>query len=141
MQIGQAQVVRYEWYDRSLKTEGGHLANNIAPHAETVRATYTVPANRVAKIVISPSRVTINTAAAPASSRWLRYKLTHDDATTTDLGYISNKLNNVGDTYGHDGISEFMLVAGEKIELFTADLSTGGLTFYIGGFVVTEYDA
>lgn len=114
---------------------------STAPHADTVRWTYTVPANRFAIVELLHLKNKRDTAAAPAGSlsNYVGYTVsggteqvlinTQHFAAAVDAGDSA--------TWG----SEMRLATGDRLRGRTSDTSTGGASFYYNIMKATEYDA
>jgi hypothetical protein len=111
----------------------------IAPHANTERFRYTVPANRRAVITAQCVAGMRMTAAAPVDELrvWL---LIYDLVDVYNICMVDLLNNNVGAHEIIHGVGQFYLEAGHYLEMYSYDASTGGTTNiqgYIGG---VEYD-
>ncbi|HYS76894.1 MAG TPA: hypothetical protein VEM38_12445 [Burkholderiales bacterium] len=114
---------------------------SVAPHAGTIRWTYTVPASRkclVEFIALLQVRIT---AAAPVGlwQNAIQYTPSGGGATTIwNLISIGNAINDKD----HEDLGASMtLLAGDTLNQLDADASTGGTTQQVSGFKGTEYDA
>jgi len=141
MQLGQAQVVRSDWHDRTpspilLQVNGG-----FAPHADTVRFTYTVPANRKAFIesFISSLFVNVLQTTHQNTNSFVR-------ADIAGAGFIMLAKHHLysGAVYqGNDMTAKIglLLNAGDIIEGQTGDNSAGGNVSHIFSVNGVEFDA
>ncbi len=112
-----------------------------APHAETVRATYTVPPGKVVLINSSSMFLGRVAAAAPTLSAHAHIRLTRDNgkiiqishlhfqSTTTSIGYVMSLIHNL------------IMTTGDNLVLITSDASTGGVIDYNAVVAMTEFDS
>ena len=140
MQLGQAQVVRNNWNDRSLTILNHCFYITTAPHGVTVRGTYTVPANRTAKIILTPQSVRRVTEGTGIIAAYIRYKYTPDGGTLLYFATTTNHDPTIYSLTQNNINSEFIMTSGDNIEWETGDNGTDGLCAYNGGFIVNEYD-
>lgn len=113
-------------YDRSYSRQALTFANTgVAPHASTVRGTYTVPAGSLALVRYAGLQIVRQTAAAPVGLA-IAYA---DLATSYLINDIALQLNGVGDNVRQLLTGELSLAAGEALRLVTSDASTGGTLF------------
>lgn len=115
-----------------------YIAAGVAPHAATIRATYTVPAGRAAIVEIAQASIIRDAAPAPASiaSGRVRYlpsfggTLWLCEAVIFDAAVGARDVSAVGLT--------LYMAAGDTIDLETFDGSTGGTVRYAMTAKVTE---
>lgn len=137
----QGQQNRTEWYDRNpLSRALEYAAAGIGPHAETVRFTYTVPANRKFYLEVSSAIVIRDgVAAAPA---WLQATI-----SIILLGLSPNVATGrfINGAVGANSMSllgaSAIVLAGESIRGSTQDTSGDGTVRYALDFKGTEFDA
>lgn len=141
MQLGQAQVVRSNWYDRGLTMK--EYASTLSPAVAgfTVRESYTVPANRAAIVTMLPISLRRNIASAPVGLYSSYYGITPVGDAISYFGKAASVKNGVDDLTEHPINTRIRMVAGDKLDWITADNSTGGSVTFTGGFIVNEYDA
>lgn len=141
MQIGQAQVVRNNWYDRALTfiERLGRLQD--AGHVAVSRLNYTVPANRVAVVTFTPISVHRTTGAGILGTARSFYSVTPNGGALKDFGGVSFIDNTVNFERLYNINSSVRLVEGDEVEWNTEDTSTGGQCWFIGGFLINEYNA
>lgn len=126
------------YYDRNPLTVGiAYDAGAVAPHSQTQRAIYTVPASRKAKVSSSFCHIMRVTAAAPASYTDIRIK----DGSGRLTNFCKLRSNGVGDKDSMFKGNEIELLAGQTIEIDTEDYSTGGTVDYLASIFLTEFDA
>lgn len=130
---------RPQWFDRNpLPASIGFHASAVAPHGNTVRATYTVPASRKAWIASIFFNVVRLTVAAPAGEVILQAEA---PTAGTSAAIIVLGSNGVGDR-ASDGFGQSItLLATQIVRVITQDTSTGGTCRYDEDVQITEYDA
>jgi len=130
-------TARKEWYDRNPIIRSMDFTSvGVAPHGDTIRASWTVATGKKAFIVSVHAGVTRQTAATTAGIFRAYVKVVGVRA----LDALESG-NTVGDGgFGGVGYSGFAM-AGDVIELHTADSSTGGTCAYSVGGSVVEFDA
>lgn len=135
----QKSYARPEWFDRNpLPTAIGFHASGVAPHGNTVRATYTCPASRKAWISSIFFNVVRLTAAAPAGEVILQAEA---PTAGVSAAIIVLGSNGVGDR-ASDGFGQSItLRAADIVRIITQDTSTGGTCRYDEDVAILEYDA
>lgn len=134
---------RGEWYDRNLlATSNYYAAGNIAPHVFTRRTQYIVPAGRRAIVQNTVLEMDINTVATTPSYReMLVYIVQSTGSIIVSFAYMTSNSNTVGLIDRIATATHVFLLAGDRVEIWTSDLSTGGSMNYNGSVVITEFDA
>jgi hypothetical protein len=141
MKVSSFAVARPAYYDRAAITKNlAYGAANVAPHANTTRFTYTVPAGR--KMFVESACVASfrDTAAAVVGQQFMNVVM-YDGTTycnlianyyyTTALGAVQNQiLGNSATVY-----------AGHQVIGATWDFSTGGTQDLRLSVKGSEYDA
>ena len=112
-----------------------------APHAGTVRATYTCPANRRALITNISNALMRQTAAAPVGTIESYARITNVAAVAARVIELTCIDNTVGYQQSQSLAQSATLLPTETVTHATSDNSTGGTAYYVGAFVGTEYDA
>lgn len=130
------------WYDRAPTSIVLNFVGAVAPHADTPRWSYTVPALRKAfceAIVINLHRAT---AAAPAAfaKGSIQYQTAAMTVLTELLRVTSYNINVDAESQIVIGNS-IMMQPGEKIEGHTVDTSGGGTVDWNVSAKITEFDA
>lgn len=128
MRIQQTLGARLDWFDRNPTTRTFAYSSSfavIAPHAPTVRWTYTVPANR--KFALQVGQVLVNrvTIAAPAAQQYSALEYTPAAGGTSNVLSIVSYSNTVGDLKGGPMGSGLIMMPGDAIQSQTFDSSTG----------------
>lgn len=143
MRITSSQAAaRPAYFDRnSVPTAFGHATVGAAPHAETIRASYTVPAGKKAWVGTVWLYEERSTAAAPAAKMWSALKYTPFGGT---IRYIDESIlatNGVNDIVDRTVTGFEFMASGDKLDLVSADQSTGGTSSPFGTVKYTEFDA
>lgn len=133
--------VKREWIDRNpVYSYIGYTANAVVPHAQTQRASYTVPAAKKAflhSITLSVTRVTV---AAPVG-KWGAFTTLENGAVIYYIGENYKNSNAVYDSGCLVIAPNILLTAGDILKLYTIDTSTGGTVDYHISAAITEFDA
>lgn len=117
----------------------GFIGNGVAPHANTSRASYTVPAGKRALIQACLGSVMRDTVGAPVG----RYGLfvERDDGVTPDtILSLTSLANTVGAYNSLSYADQSYMKAGDIVTIYTGDLSTGGTVSYFAHVSITEFD-
>jgi hypothetical protein len=130
-------VARAAYYDRNSTTPSvSVIAQNIAPHAQTTRVTYTVPAARKAIVTaITVQTIRITVAAPVGNVNWL---VNTNGVTISSGEFLDNTVG--GNQRTATGCGQIALAAG-VINIQDTDSSTGGTVDYFESLAVTEFDA
>jgi len=132
------RVVKPPWYQPNFTTSNQSYAGwDVAPHNETVRWTYTVPAGKIAQVMCA--NVMIMRISAPTSAGDAYAFITVQD--TARFCYVWEKTSATGIArYESIGVGA-ILRAGQTLKGYTRDASTGG-TYLYGVFAnIMEFDA
>ena len=138
-----AQVLRtVPWYDRNPKSVfKRYSATDVAPHAQTLRWTYTVPKGKKAFVEYMGIRIERITAAGTPAEVIVCIDLEIEGLASMSFMIAVLVTNNVGDT-DRDSIGQSLILnAGEVLRSYTTDLSTGGTMRYLTVAKITEFDA
>ena len=142
MKLGSLAAARPAYYDRNAAAVTvQYVGNNIAPHADTVRSTYTVASGRKVLIELGHTALTRQVAAAPVG---LYYATTYIAAGGNTPRYIHNmsKDNTVQPAdIVVQAYSAVTVYASETVNVLTGDQSTGGQVNYVVMWKGTLYDA
>ena len=130
------------WYDRNPSSKAEGWVNvGVAPHGVTKRVSFTCPDEKIAMVELLEVHVHRATVATTPIKASATFKLTPKQGTMkTILTARITVLNTVGDKDGHSIGSTLMLFAGDILEGYTEDLSTGGTCDYLVLLKVTEFD-
>jgi len=127
---------RLEWYDRNPQATQQGYYGVIAPHADTVRATYTVPTGKKAMVTGVHGHIRRVTAATTVGLVTINFRR---QATIYQvLQHVDNNVNSMKDV---SMLQTTALSAGETLSESTEDLSTGGTMELRIGRHITEFDA
>lgn len=135
-------VARPAYYDRNpITTMVSINLAVVAPHVLTLRASYTVPANKKAWLDSVWLHIVRSNAAAPAGPAEIRC-----NETTTVVGaqlatYVYHNNNTVGFDVTQNLANGGFLGTGDNIQVFTIDTSTGGSCDYDMAVKATQFDA
>lgn len=115
--------------------------DNVGPHAETTRGTYTVPAGKMARLVGFFGFIMRGTPPTTTGIQRLRVYIQRGDNTTFVLTnvYLYNATTGAL-TYGFHSIDLF-LNENEKVLLTSVDASSGGNGHYVANVTIEEYPA
>ncbi len=130
-------VARAAYYDRNSTTPNvSVIAQNVAPHAQLTRVTYTVPTARKAIITAITIETIRITAAAPVGNvNWL---VNANGVTISSGESLDNTVG--GNQRIATGCGQIAL-AGGVINVQDTDAGTGGTVDYFESVAVTEFDA
>lgn len=141
MEIGQAQVVRNDWYDRSplpiiLGDNGVY-----APTADVTRISYTVPANRVFKLTSFMAELSRVSGASPNLDMWIFLSIYNNTPVLIDSFGLIHRTIGLQEPILLTPNINILVPAGYEVRVETGDNSTGGLVNMSCGIGGTEYDA
>jgi hypothetical protein len=142
MRIYGTSTIRPFYLDRNAATRvNGYAATGVAPHAATSRWSYTVPAGRAAQLgpySISSSR---DTVAAAVGTVWNYVNISPAAGGSIAVNLLS-LINNT--LYAQQQVQVGLsgtIFAGDTVQGFTSDNSTGGAISYVNSIAIAEYDA
>lgn len=143
MRKGMAQgIARPTYYDRNPVAKAfTYDAAAVAPHAQTTRWTYTVPAGKKAQLQTSTFMLERDAAAAPAG--YTRSQIVYTPSGGGNFAiYVVEFVNAGVDANRSSNIGLGMtLLAGDQLISQTQDGSTGGSVAYVVGSTLQEFDA
>lgn len=133
-----------EWFDRNPKSISDEYDDDVNPHAETERLTYTVPSDRIALIEVLSINITQTVAATAggfANARW--YVTPNGESETRFFTVTLANLTAVitGRTVSKTIGSTIPLFDGDKFVLKTSMFGTAGTMAVECGYKLTEFDA
>ena len=141
MQVGQVTSSRAYWYDRSLLVTGFYFNGVLPVHAESIRGTYTVPANKKAWLTFA--RISMYRSVATTGSSLGMIRLYHTplagiaeiaiELISLDTALYANK--------SEDLYTRTLLTAGDTIYVTTMDVSPDGSFRFLIKVIINEYDA
>jgi hypothetical protein len=118
-----------------------YRANGVAPHAFQSRWNYTVPANRAALVSIAEVRIIRDGATATPGAMEAAIRITPTGGAIADSIWAGIWTGVLGDQQFFTVAPNLWLEAGDRIDGFTADTSTGGTGSYFVGATLTEITA
>lgn len=142
MRTGAVTAARPQFYDRSAATnvlafdQGG-----VAPHGDTIRATYTVPVNKKAWMDTVFMRTERTGAAAPVAVVRVSCRYTPSGGSSVLLAHILHRDNTLAIDRTSSLTAMGYLSTGDTVALHTSDSSTGGANDYTLAAKFTEFDA
>jgi hypothetical protein len=141
MKVTSYAVARPAYYDRGAASiNKAYGASGIAPHVNTTRFTYTVPAGR--KCVVENICVSIyREGVASPIGQVFGYVVLFDGSTYCNLVNLYTAANTVGATSTNIVGNGATVYAGEQIIGGTWDLGTGGTNDFRLNAKGTEYNA
>jgi hypothetical protein len=116
-------------------------SEGVAPHAETSRATYTVPAGRIGLVGPVSIYVRRNTVAAPVG--WIKILVRYDEHVTHNLRNLAElwtKMNVADNERRLDLSVQVWLYEGDMVDIRTTDLGTGGTNDYLVSALVNTFE-
>jgi hypothetical protein len=142
MRTGQPIIGRPAWYDRNPSSQWlSYQANNVAPHSITQRWVYTVPSGKKAILEFAACYVRRSAAATTVGRVQVDIWITPSGGSVKKISLAQLLTNNVGDMDRMDLGQSLILNAGDKIEGYSEDASTGGTTNILIAAKLTEFDA
>lgn len=141
-QAGLSSIVRPAWYDRNpLSVFKSFNLAAVAPHVNTVRWTYTVPAGRKAMIE-SVMIETFRDAVAGAAGLFIGFIRYAVGGAGGDAYVVArSNANTLGAESRINESQGGIMFAGDVLTGETVDGSTGGTVLYMVNAKITEFDA
>jgi len=142
MEVSGGINIRNAWYDRSPVGEGISWHDiDVAPHAETVRATKTVPANKKMLVGSIHAGIAFATGIVSGEPVGIDVKVTKVDESEINIFTLS--LETLATPYSisdsvHSGI---ILVEGDKIEILSIRTGGNGTINMFSNISYALYDA
>jgi hypothetical protein len=134
--IAVTVVQRLAYYDRNPLTASlSFIGSALGPHAQTTRATYTVPSTKKAMLTHATlliERQVVATTVGQALNN------TSVNGPTTFMAGIGT--NTVGDRDMAAPGSQLVILAGQVVNALTSDVSTGGQVNYLIAVGIQEFD-
>lgn len=142
MRVASLGVARPTYYDRnSIEGSLNYQAYAVAPHADTTRWTYTVPAGKKAYVDSANAIVYRFTAATGVSLVNSRLVITPSGGSATLIVFAHIETNVVGDNARQNLAGSLLLLSGSTFRGITVDSSTGGTVDYVAAAHYIEFDA
>lgn len=135
---GTTGIARLQpWYQPNFVPQNKNFASAaVAPAGVTVRATYTVPANR--RGIITAANIMLMRDGAPGVAGLAQIWI--DVNSGARVPYVVDKTAAIG-LCQHAAIGKnTTLIAGDVVNVTTFDNSTGGTYLFAGGFTIDEFD-
>lgn len=130
---------RPAWYDRAPAIAFNVYEAVIAPAGSTVRFTYTVPTAKKAYCEQGTVWLRRVTVAAPVGRADCRFVYTPSGGGANAL-VMAVIYGNVADAADRDALSSaFIMLAGDVMQFYTSDASTGGTVDFFGSLKATEF--
>lgn len=124
-------------YEKNAISESAEFTqNNVAPHGDTLRATYTVPNTKLAEIQMIELFVFRRSAGSSIGNVEIKV----DSSIRGRLATIIFRDNTVGAVSSQNFGKSLLLETGEIITISTEDDSTGGTLNYSINVGITEFD-
>jgi len=118
-----------------------YQGTGIAPHVAVERWTYTVPANKIARVdMISLSQTRVNASTTIGNSS-LTLNIAPGGINSVRLLKNMMRTQAIGDTRRIDISPKIILSATDRIYGYTEDTSLGGGVSYLASVVISEIDA
>ena len=137
MRVGFPGGPRLEWYDRNPQpVDEVYIFDGVAPHAATVRFTYTVPTGK--KFFLENAFAQVNRYTAAGTAGVAKGLV---QARGAEVIQAKIQTNNVGDKDSMNVGRSVIALADEVVRGLTADGSTDGTVDYAIGFHGIEFDA
>lgn len=143
--VGHLQQTRPAYYDRgAANTLLAYTATAVAPHAATVRATYTVPTGKRAYIDSARVEIINQTPAAGGGIAFLTVNLNSaTEGTNVMCGHIQDRVGGtwatgfwVSQVVGAIGL----IVAGDTVRIISSDGAATGNANYRAFSKIAEFD-
>ena len=114
---------------------------NVAPHGNTQRISYTVPAGKYAYIRSISLGVTRMQMGGLVGVPTITYWFTPAGGAVIDLHWLPGFNQAVGDRKTLTPSDGFIMHAGDFLEVVTFDSGSGGSNFFNTGFIANEFDS
>jgi len=141
MQIGQAQIVRSNWYDRNRTLTVNYSRSVRAPSAVTGIDSYIAPANRAAEIYLNLLSIKRLTAPTVVGATVLYFDYGDVVPAYTSLATVELLFNTVGEEQTITPGLIAVLAPGERVRTQYAGTDTDGTSVIITSYSILEYDA
>lgn len=131
---------RKAWYDRDAASKVADYGGALTPHAETVRITYTCPANKVAMVELLYATIARRTAPTTVDWSSLKWFLTPEGGSEERVFAMTFRENDAGKViFDHLGTT-MSIFEGDRLRAKTTDASTGGEIWFETGYKITEFE-
>ncbi len=136
MKVTSYAVARPAFYDRAAAASTQAINIIAAPHAQTYRFSYTVPANR--KAYVENIRVYVQRQTVAGTSGTLVSAIA---VGTVELKYLAVENNIPGTQFNDMSTAQVTLYPGDVMTGYTIDTSVGGTVNFVIQSKSTEFDA
>jgi hypothetical protein len=142
MLSGGGQSARPEWYDRNPLHTGINYQATIGPAGSTKRASYIVPDHKKAMVEFISLRTMRASAAGAAGNVQLDVRRTPSGGSQYIVieAFLDSSQNTVANREYDQSGANFMLLAGDELSIYSADLSTTGAIAFLADCKITEFD-
>ena len=141
MRITNVFSGRPAYYDRNPLMISNNYNQTIAPAALTVRWTYTVPTARKAYVEQQNSALDRATAAGTAAQMFAGTRYTPNGGSVAVFTYAVANTNTLNQEFSQLMGGSMVMLAGDKNDAVTSDLSTTGTVEFLLNGKCTEFDA
>ncbi len=132
---------RPNWWDRNPIQQSCEDTRVAAPHGATTRATYTVPAGKLAFLEACGVQIVRRTAASSVGRAECQLLQLNPDSSRGIALYAVLLNNDLGAHHEVDMGQAGIMLPGAQISIVTEDASTGGLLDYSAFAKLVEFDA
>lgn len=141
MRVGHVQQSRLSYYDRNPSSVHDVIDSSSAPRGDTQLWTRTIASGKKAYVESVDLELQRVTAATTVGAHGLRTIITPSGGAEGAFVRIESLTNGVGDVAYRTFGGSKMLQAGDKIECYTFDTSTGGSTRSLANAHYSLFDA
>lgn len=113
---------------------------SYAPHGNTLRDSYTVPGGKRGVLINAESGVQRITAAGVLGLASCVFSLTLNGSGNILIARSMIYSNNVGEHVERIAQNTIALAAGDKVEVYTYDVSTGGTILHVANALIAVWD-
>ena len=141
MRVSSFAVARPAYYDRNATSSFVSYDGVVAPHTDTLRATFTTAAGKKAYIETGAIYMRQETGATAVGRSFSVLRIT-SGSSLNDVARIDSNSSVTANTYRVDKMNGTPTIyAGESLTIRTFDFSTGGSIDYLIGAKITTFDA
>jgi len=142
MRVSSFAVARPAAYDRNASSVITADSTSYAPHAATVRGTYTVAAGKKLFVEVASTFLKIDSAPTSSGLATTLVRITNAAASFLDISRSDLMTSAAVSTVAFNSVSgQTTIYATETVSLITVNLSTGGFVLHAGGIKATLFDA
>lgn len=141
MRIVQAYGALPDYYDRGASNQTiEYQGNSISPHSSTLRATYTVPDGRKAIVDSVFMLITRGEVATAFGRTRMTVFYTPSGGSPIPIACVQNEANSYNYTVHQTFTGLGVLQAGDTLDIYTLDESTGGKCHYWACAKIYEFE-